>query len=365
MPVFFKVNIAIAPNFSELSPEQHAEKPRRVFGRIVEVLDGELVVDVTPSPKSAVKEERLRYLIFDTLVHLRRDVRDLNFVERLRCAELFLQNNEFSLKWKGNTVRLEGEPPIEMFVKDFFDLDGKKERQLEFVFKTYIKSMNHKNDGVIFNRKENAVYKLGKNEGYLKWKPPELNTVDFLLVPNENWDNAQTPNLKVVDLYLQWNDPETGTYRPIFYEFMVVETAEYEQIHRTWERLMEERSDTVNGVIAECNFVKTPADRKPIYRRLYDVKHSLEDIQNITMKASDSDEQNRLLKRLQNLTYESNWSIVKFREDKNTANAISTAENVVRTINENLSEDRLIEKANIYFRERAERENEIRRSLAR
>ena len=107
-----------------------------------------------------------------------------------------------------------------MFVKDFFDLDGRKERQLELVFKTYIKAMKHKNDGVIFNKKFNAVYKLGKNEGYLKWKPPELNTIDFLLVPNDKWiseDQSNQTDLEVVDLYLQWNDSETGTYRSIFY----------------------------------------------------------------------------------------------------------------------------------------------------
>jgi ATP-dependent DNA ligase len=95
-----------------------------------------------------------------------------------------------------------------MFVKDFFDLDGSRERrQLEFVFRTYIKAMNHKNDGVIFNKKWNAPYKIGKNEGYLKWKPPHLNTIDFLLVPNTKYeDRHENEQTQVVDLYLHEND---------------------------------------------------------------------------------------------------------------------------------------------------------------
>lgn len=191
-------------------------------------------------------------------------------------------------------------------MKDFFDLDGRKERQLEFVFKTYIKSMNHKNDGVIFNKKTDAPYKLGKNEGYLKWKPPELNTIDFLLVPNDKWSEdveASKPDYGVVDLYLQWNDPETGTYRPIFYEFMVVPQRQYEQIGRIWEQLIEEKGDNVEGVIAECNFVRTPNEHKAIYKLLYSSSRSIDDLRDMTMRASESEEQNKLLKRLQNNTY--------------------------------------------------------------
>lgn len=132
--------------------------------------------------------EKLRYLIFDTLVHLGQDVRRENFVNRLQCAELFLNNNKFSMGWNGDSTANESEPIIEMYVKDFFDLDCHKDRQLEFLFETYIKCLNHKNDGVIFNKKFNAPYLSGKNDGYLKWKPPHLNTIDFLLVPNTKYE---------------------------------------------------------------------------------------------------------------------------------------------------------------------------------
>lgn len=55
------------------------------------------------------------------------------------------------------------------------------------MFNTYIKSLPHENDGIIFNNEEKN-YVFGTNDGYLKWKPIELNTVDFLGIPNINFD---------------------------------------------------------------------------------------------------------------------------------------------------------------------------------
>jgi len=59
---------------------------RNRYSQIVEILDGELVVDTIQGHQSGSKTEKLRYLIFDTLVHLRTDVRDLDFAKRLKCA---------------------------------------------------------------------------------------------------------------------------------------------------------------------------------------------------------------------------------------------------------------------------------------
>jgi len=43
-------------------------------------------------------------------------------------------------------------------------------------------------DGVIFTRID-LPYIPGKNNGILKWKPEELNSVDFLVIKNENLKN--------------------------------------------------------------------------------------------------------------------------------------------------------------------------------
>lgn len=67
--------------------------------------------------------------------------------------------------------------------------------------------MNHGNDGLIFNKKKNALYKIGKNEGYLKWKPAHLNTIDFLMRPNSRYyDMHEDDDLQIIDLYLNNHD---------------------------------------------------------------------------------------------------------------------------------------------------------------
>lgn len=42
------------------------------------------------------------------------------------------------------------------------------------------------------------------NNGYIKWKPEHLNTVDFMVVPNVNFEEKY--GKKVLDLYVAVQD---------------------------------------------------------------------------------------------------------------------------------------------------------------
>jgi len=52
--------------------------------------------------------------------------------------------------------------------------------ELSNIFTKYIAEMPYKTDGLVLTPARKP-YKLGVNDILLKWKPPSLNTVDFLL----------------------------------------------------------------------------------------------------------------------------------------------------------------------------------------
>lgn len=45
-------------------------------------------------------EIKLRYLIFDAMVHMGNNIMKLDFIDRIQYAELFIKNNQFSMKWR-------------------------------------------------------------------------------------------------------------------------------------------------------------------------------------------------------------------------------------------------------------------------
>lgn len=67
----------------------------------------------------------------------------------------------------------------------------------EYLLNYYIKNIPHNNDGLIFTRVFDSPYKPGTCDYIIKWKPPQMNSIDFLVVPNENLFD-----LDIVDLYV-------------------------------------------------------------------------------------------------------------------------------------------------------------------
>ena len=140
------------------------------------MLDGELIEEHYPNNPTA---SCLRFLVFDAIIHLSRNITQLPLKDRLHCVENFLHCNQML----GVHVRPHSIPVI---LKDFFRLTNRKYNICEFMLTKYISKglLPHANDGLIFNHEEKP-YILGKtNDGYQKWKPPHLNTIDFMVVPN-------------------------------------------------------------------------------------------------------------------------------------------------------------------------------------
>ena len=100
----------------------------------------------------------------------------------------------------------------------------------------YINYLPHENDGLIFT-KLNSPYKPGTDDTLIKWKPPYLNSIDFLMIPNKKFGG----NLinRVIELYTQGDIELAGDkkynflinmtiieklYTTFLFDFMIVST---------------------------------------------------------------------------------------------------------------------------------------------
>lgn len=172
---------------------------------------------------------------------------------------------------------------------------------IDMMFKQVLPSLKHGNDGLIFTCR-NTPYKHGTDPHILKWKPPEENTVDcrlrltFPMVEPDEWERREGITEPFIDydsvpkseLYVFRGDSGDNKYQ-FFHEVYITE--------EEWETL-KGLNDPLNNRIVECNI----------------------------------DEQGR-------------WRIVRFRDDKNEANHISTITSVMESIEDRVSDKDLAKAA--------------------
>lgn len=304
---------------------------------VVAVLDGELVKE---------KGGQIRYLVFDALVHLGRDICPLPLRERLECAASLLRCSEM----------LEVPPHrIEVRLKDFFRLTSPKFNIVEFMLKKYVKCLPHENDGIIFNHEEKPYLLASSNPGYIKWKPAHLNTVDFMVVPNLNLEEAV--GQRVLDLYLAVQDQQLERYTRQFYAFAVVSEADFSKLQATYEenqmrsaqQEMEEQqgeaftaNEFAGAIIAECRFETTKPEERAILSKLHhiDSQQLCRDI----MKQGDDAKDRKAIAELKNQVYEKNWKIYKLRADKSLPNNLDVARRIEESIRDGIDDPELIKK---------------------
>jgi len=130
------------------------------------LVDGEMVLDVVNGQSIP------RYLVYDIVNFKQNPVGKVVFKTRLHCIE-----NEI-IKPRQSIDR--SREPFSVRIKPFWPIaDSAKLLDEEGQF---MKQIAHETDGLIFQpADQNDVYKSGRNEDILKWKPPELNSVDFKL----------------------------------------------------------------------------------------------------------------------------------------------------------------------------------------
>uniref|UniRef100_A0A3B5JZ23 mRNA-capping enzyme n=1 Tax=Takifugu rubripes TaxID=31033 RepID=A0A3B5JZ23_TAKRU len=131
------------------------------------LLDGEMIIDkVNGQPVP-------RYLIYDIIKFNGQPVGQCNFNIRLLCIEKEIITPRME-KMKSGQIDKTKEP-FSIRHKSFFDIHASR-KLLEGSFTSQV---SHEVDGLIFQ--PCGPYKPGRCDDILKWKPPNLNSVDFRL----------------------------------------------------------------------------------------------------------------------------------------------------------------------------------------
>ncbi|KAL0215461.1 hypothetical protein P9112_007645 [Eukaryota sp. TZLM1-RC] len=134
------------------------------------LLDGELLKD-RKDKEDPSKGFILRYLIFDCIFFHGKSMVKKNLLERLSAASS-LEGLRREHGKKGHDFSNE---PFEIFTKTMF-----KTKYTEHVLCNVVPELLHGNDGLIYTPIRDP-YIPGTFQKILKWKPPNLNTVDFKL----------------------------------------------------------------------------------------------------------------------------------------------------------------------------------------
>ncbi|CAD8056044.1 unnamed protein product [Paramecium primaurelia] len=326
--------------------------------KIIEMFDGELIVENYPNNTQA-----LNYLIFDTLIHNTNYTSKFQYFDRLRCAQEYLELRK-NLKKIGPLQNIDFQPlkhfpKIRCILKDFFYPD-----RARYICYNYIPLLPHGNDGLIFT-KNSFPYVSGTNENIVKWKPPEKNTIDFLICPNRKI-KITDPNYGLLELYVMVHQKQTKNY--FLFDFIYAKKELVQEIQTQILNQIEKLEslgshEGVKGIVAECKLerLQTPVVKiQALYElnknEYYDesrLENFYQQLLNNTELAFKLDSimlQNQisLLKDIRErihlkYNFKFQWVIEKYRTDKTSANALFVAQNLLEIISEDLKQIELIE----------------------
>ncbi|XP_063299635.1 mRNA-capping enzyme isoform X2 [Pelobates fuscus] len=131
------------------------------------LLDGEMIVDKVKG------QDVPRYLIYDIIKFNGQPVGDCDFNIRLSCIE---KEIIFPRHEKMKTGQIDkAQEPFSVRNKPFFDIHTSR----KLLEGNFAREVSHEVDGLIFQ--PIGKYKAGRCDDILKWKPPNMNSVDFRL----------------------------------------------------------------------------------------------------------------------------------------------------------------------------------------
>lgn len=263
-------------NFNNLHfPQEHDEG---AFHKKT-IIDGELVMDRQPDGT-----EKPSFLVFDCLVLDGKLLMERELDKRLA----YFQHNIYKpykklFKTYPNELQFQA---FKLVMKDMQLAYG-----ISKMLHEVLPSLTHGNDGLIFTCRE-TPYKYGTDEHILKWKPADENTVDFML-------DLQFPKVEPDEI-----DLAEGVKQPYI---------DYESVPPAKLLI------SVQGTV--------PAGESPYreYADLYIAEDEWEKLKGLG---------DPLISRIIEcyVDDEGRWRMSRFRDDKLTANHVTTVEKVIESI---------------------------------
>ena len=271
------------------------------------IIDGELVYSLNPITK--IKE--VRYLIFDCLSMDMQSVMHKNLYKRLYHAQ-----QEFHLPY--NELRRKFPDACKNWS---FKLDFKNMTQPFKIHKIFneMKNLTYVSDGLILTSCD-SPYIPGTDPTLLKWKPAEENTIDFKI-------GLEFP--KVLDDSLPKHDPNR-------------EYTDYDSKPKFKLYVWKGGDDPFKNESIENNIKRNGGEYKNSFVN-YDIYDDLfvSDKQWEEMKKSGESFNGRIGECRQ--TNDEVWELLRFRDDKLNGNHINVVLKILKSIEDSVTRDELIE----------------------
>jgi len=228
------------------------------------LLDGEMVLDIHNGNKYP------RFLVYDIVQFQTDTVGKVNFDIRLTCIkkEIIGPRQKIDKSREPFSIRIKEFYPIEEAIK-LLDEEG-----------SFMKQIAHETDGLIFQPAGDAdVYKSGRCDDILKWKPPELNSVDFKLRITKSGGVGMLTKSHA-SLFVSGHD---GAFAQMKftrdlrqYDNKIIE-CKFDQKDNSW-KFMRERKDKsfpnhITTAMAVCNSIKFPVRKDDLLQIIDRIKY--------------------------------------------------------------------------------------------
>ena len=268
------------------------------------ILDGELVEDRIPG-----RDPVMKFLVFDCLIL------DGNILMHRQLDKRLGYFKAHVLDPYKAMYRQQPERPRPFVVED---KSTEFSYGLEKMFKEIIPKVKqvHGNDGLIFTCK-NTPYKHGTDDHILKWKPPEENTVDFLMQivwptcepepddPDQTYQLDYLSHPQKFELFVHTNTQRgVGDYE--YFDDLYITADEWQD--------MKSRAIRLQHIVVEC-YLEVITDSNG-HSNGNGASHS-----------------------------RTRWRLHRFREDKVDANHASVVESVLESITDRVTDDDLLRAA--------------------